>query len=251
MRYEGFRDRWQAALRSQQLLFLGDHADEAIDLGTMSRRWKVHLLPRDVGPFTVGATIGFRWSPVEAARSYTNEEDLLTELFGRRRPGKATQPRLVRVDLGCRAGLPYGSTTPLPSPETWLAWLESVEEAIQDALTPRRKTKGHISWCGSVELEGRTAPHGSFSLSALKLPAFEMVAVPRIWDDSRRRDKEPTGVKPIVELAKRFSDAVEQWRTSLGELVKWLEHRPAPRPPRPPRGGRPRGGPGPGPETVH
>jgi len=251
MRYDEFRDRWLAALRAHQFLFLSDRAEEAIDLGTMRRRCRDYLLPRDVGPFSVGAKIDFEWTAFESARSYTTEEDLLTELFGRRRSGRGTQPRQVRVDLRVRAGLPYGSTTPLPSADVWLSWLESVEARLHHALTPRRAPKSRLAWCGSVELEGRTAPDGTFSLSAMSLPAFEMVVVPRIWDDPRRRQRESKDAKAIDGLAKRFNEAVEVWRTSVGELVKWLEHRPAPRTPGRPRGRRSPGGRGSGPETVH
>jgi hypothetical protein len=65
---------------------------------------------RPVEPFHAGATSNFRWSPLDSARSYTCEEDLLTELFGRR-AGRSTQPRQMRVDIVLGATLPYGSTT--------------------------------------------------------------------------------------------------------------------------------------------
>src|SRR5712691_9378444 len=84
MRYDEFRDRWQVALRSARLLAHHDRPEESIDLTTTERRWRLRLLPRPVEPFHAGATISFRWSPLDSARSYTCEEDLLTELFGRR-----------------------------------------------------------------------------------------------------------------------------------------------------------------------
>lgn len=102
MRYDEFRDRWEAALRRAGVLSHHDRTGETIELGSVLRRWSVGRLPRAVEPFHAGATISFLWDAVDSARSYTCEEDLLTELFGSRAAG-ATQRRLVRVDLSLRA----------------------------------------------------------------------------------------------------------------------------------------------------
>jgi len=154
MRYDDFRDRWQAALRTARLLSAHDRPDETVNLTTTARKWRVHLLPRAVAPFHAGATIDFRWDAFEAARSYTCEEDLLTELLGRR-AGRSTQPRLVRVDIALRAALPYGSTTPIPAPDVWLPWVASVEAKLDDALTTPRRRKGAIdAWRGDLENRG-------------------------------------------------------------------------------------------------
>ncbi len=150
MRYDEFRDRWQAALRTARVLAHHDRAEETIDLTTTGRRWRVHLLGRPAEPFHAGATISFRWDPFESARSYTCEEDLLTDLVGRR-AARSTQPRLVRVDITFRATLPYGSTTPMPAPDVWAPWVASVEEKS----TPRsragaagraRRSPGAVIW---------------------------------------------------------------------------------------------------------
>jgi len=93
------------------------HADrptETIDLVTTERRWRVFVFrnaPQQAEPFHVSAKISFGWSPFEAARSYTREEDLLSELLGRRERPTKTEPRILRVDIVLRASLPYGSTT--------------------------------------------------------------------------------------------------------------------------------------------
>lgn len=84
MRYDEFRDRWQAALRTARLVSHHDRPEETIDLTTTARRWRVRPLPRSAEPFNAGAMISFRWDPFESARAYTCEEDLLTELLGRR-----------------------------------------------------------------------------------------------------------------------------------------------------------------------
>ena len=253
MRYDEFRDRWQAALRTARLLSAHDRPDETVNLTTTARKWRVHVVPRAVAPFHAGATIDFRWDAFEAARSYTCEEDLLTELFGRR-GGRSTQPRLVRVDIALRAALPYGSTTPIPAPDVWLPWVASMEEKLDDALTAPRRRKGTMdAWRGDLEIEGRTSPDGAFSLHGMSVPAFEMIVVPRIWDDPKRRAREGSAEVRIDGLAKRFCGAVDGWTASVGELVRWLRYAPGSRRPSSRRGRR---GPFPddgdaGPETTH
>jgi len=253
MRYDEFRDRCQTALRTARLLSAHDRPEETIDLTTTARKWRIHLLPRAVAPFHAGATISFHWDPFDAARSYTCEEDLLTELFGRR-AGRSTQPRLVRVDIAFSAALPYGSTTPIPAPDVWGPWVASMEEKLDEALTTKRRRKDAIdAWRGDLEIEGRTSPDGAFSLHGMSVAAFEMIVVPRIWDDPKRRAREASVDARIDGLAKRFRGAVDTWTASVGELVKWLRYAPGPRRPSSRRG---RGEPfpddgGAGPETTH
>lgn len=247
MRYDEFRDRWQAALRTAGMLFHHDRPAETIELGSTLRRWRVHLLPRDVKPFSVGATISYRWDPFGSARSYTTDEDLVTELFGRRAM-RSTQRRLLRVDITLGASLPYGSTAAMPAPDIWAPWLASVEEKLDTTLRGRRVRKGAISaWRGDLEIEGRTAPDGAFAFHGMSVSAFEMIVVPRIWDDPRRREREPSSGKQIDGLARRFRAALDVWAEKVGELVRWVEYAPGRAPPR-------RRGPPPddaGPRTTH
>jgi hypothetical protein len=254
MRYDEFRDRWQGALRTAHVLAHHDRPEEMIDLTTTERRWRVHPLARPTEPFQAGATISFRWGPFNSTRSYTCEEDLLTELFGRSRAGRSTQPRLLRVDITLRAMLPYGSTTPMPAPDVWAPWVASVEETLDTALTGRRRRKGAvIAWRGDLEIVGRSTPDGAFWFDGMSVSAFEMIVLPRIWDDPRRREREASADEQIDGLAVRFRGALDAWTASVGELVKWLRY--APGPTHGPSRGR-RNEPSPddgdaGPETTH
>lgn len=228
MRYDEFRDRWQAALRTARVLSHHDRPEETISLTTTGRRWRVHLLPRPAEPFHVGATISFLWDPFESARSYTCEEDLLTELVGRRAV-RSTQPRLLRVDITFRATLAYGSTTPMPAPDVWAPWVASAGEKLDTALTGRRRRKGgEIAWRGDLEIDGRSTPDGALSVQGMSVSAYEMIVVPRIWDDPRRRARETTADKQIDGLAGCFRVALNAWTASVGELVRWLRYAPAP-----------------------
>lgn len=227
MRYDEFRDRWQAALHAAGVLSHQDRPQETIDVSTTERRWRFHTLPRTVEPFTVSASISFHWDPFQSARSYTREEDLLTELLGRR--ARSTQRRLVRVDIKLHATLPYGSTSPLPSPDVWLPWTASMAEKLSAALVPQRQRKNTaIRWRGDLELEGEASLYGEFALHGMSVPAYEMIVVPRIWDDPRRREREASAAKPIDALAARFRGALDAWTESVAELVGWLHHAPAP-----------------------
>ena len=253
MRYDEFRERWLTALRSARLLAHHDCPRETIDLSTTNRRWKLQLLPRPLEPFHTSAAISFRWSPFESARSYTREEDLLTELLGRSRSGRATQRRLIRVDITLHATLPYGSTAPIPAPDVWLPWVVSVEEKVDDALTQRRRKGSDIAWRGDLELEGRTSPDGAFAFHGMSMSAFEMIVVPRIWDDPKRREAEASGGAQIDGLAKRFRGTLNAWTASIGELVRWLRYAPGPASPpsRPRRRRRFPGAGSAGPDTTH
>ena len=160
----------------------------------------------------------------------------------------------MRVDIALRAALPYGSTTPIPAPDVWLPWVASMEEKLDDALTIKRRRKDAIDgWRGDLEIEGCTSPDGAFSLHGMSVAAFEMIVVPRIWDDPKRRAREASADARIEGLAKRFRGAVDAWTASVGELERWLRYAPGPRRPSSRRGRRepfPDDGSA-GPETTH
>jgi hypothetical protein len=136
----------------------------------------------------------------------------------------------------------------------WQPWIASMEEKVSAALAPRRQRKNtDIRWRGGLEIEGETSIHGEFALHGMSVPAYEMIVVPRIWDDPRRRERAASAAKPIDALAARFRTAQDAWTDSVAELVGWLHNAPAPRRV---RSGRRRRQPFPydddgGPETTH
>ena len=137
MRYDEFRDQLQDALHETGLFSkYVDRPTEVIDLASADWRWEVFVYrdaPESVNPFHVSAKISFRWSAANAARGHTCEEDLLTELLGRRMRLPKTQRRWTRVDLELYATLPYGSTTPIPEPQVFKSWTHSVGEKTRQA----------------------------------------------------------------------------------------------------------------------
>src|SRR2546430_14489050 len=114
MRYAEFRDQLEDALQDAGLFFRGvDRPVETVDLADTMRRWKVYIyrtVPRSAEPFHVSAAISFYWSPADAARAHTCEEDLLTELIGRRKRPARTERRGER-----------GEPPPPPRLPHWLA----------------------------------------------------------------------------------------------------------------------------------
>ena len=135
MRYDEFRDRLQNALREAGLFFqYAGPAAETMELANASLRWECYVRRatlQDSEPFHISAKLNFEWSAVNAARAYTCEEDLLTELLGRKQRYPKTQQRWTRVDLALRATLPYGSTTPMPDSQIFGPWIDSVEEKLE------------------------------------------------------------------------------------------------------------------------
>src|SRR5437762_14099904 len=111
--YAEFRYQLEDALQEAGLFFHGgDSHVETIDLADTARRWKVYVFRaalRSVEPFHVSAEISFYWTPTDAARAHTCEENLLTELLGRRkrpvglsRGGSGWTSRSTQVSLMVR-----------------------------------------------------------------------------------------------------------------------------------------------------
>jgi hypothetical protein len=148
VRYDEFRDRLEAALQRDGLYFHSLQRVETIELANTLRHWKVYVYggaPPSPEPFHVSAEIGFAWTPFDAARAYTREEDLLTELTGRRKQLLRTERRWKRVDLSLHAGLPYGSTTVMPEPQLFGAWTTSILGRSMQPLPMSRSGRGALS----------------------------------------------------------------------------------------------------------
>lgn len=227
MRYDQFRDSWHAALGAVSLLTPHDRPAETIDLVTSGREWQVTgiLFPQLAEPFHVSATVGFRWDPFESARSYTTEEDLLTEVLGSGRRGARTTQRLVRVDVTFNAALPHGTTAPLPAADTWAAWVRSTEARIDEQLLAPRRQARIPAWRGDLEIRAQTGPQGTIVLTRVSVPAFDMVIVPRLSEAPRRQD---AGHPRLDELARRFRRGFDAWMASVAELGGWLRETPVP-----------------------
>jgi len=236
MRYDEFRDRFQDVLRDVGLFSpYMERPAETIDLANTSRRWKTYIRQSsswNSEPFHVSGRIAFDWDPFNAARGYTCEEDLLTELFGRRQRPMRTQKRWTRVDLALYANLPYGSTTPIPDLQILAGWTSAVREKLGALISEVTERAGRIvaivGGVNEVEIQTRCQAEGALSLSSFSVSGFRLVQIPRVWDDPQRREREKDISEELAGLAHRFRDAYDEWTKSVADLATWIRYSPPP-----------------------
>lgn len=235
MRYAEFRNRLENALREVGLFVHDADRVETINLADTVRQWKAYIrrsAPPSAEPFFVSAEISFRWTPFDAARSYTCEEDLYAELLGRRRELARTARRWTRVDLSLRANLPDGSTTSMPEPHAFAAWSSSIEEKAHAAFSEIKERNGRIVAVlgahGDLQVEVRCKPDGIVSLKGVAISGFRMVRVPRVWDDPGRREAERDPYAALARLAGTFEAILDEWTKSISALATWIRYSPPP-----------------------
>ncbi|MEW6368769.1 MAG: hypothetical protein AB1714_29425 [Acidobacteriota bacterium] len=235
MRYDEFRSEIQDALREVGLLAGGmDTPIETIDVVRMEQRWKLyHPLPsHGAEPFHICAEVAFNWSPIDAARSYTCEEDLLMELLGRKRSTTRTAQRFIRVDLDLSANLPYGSKTTIPEPQVLGPWADSIGRRLDEMLTETKERQGRlIAVLGGreeVQVEARCDVDGRLYLKAVSVGGFRFLRLPRVWDDPDRRTTEKDSGEDLARLALRFKNAADEWTQSVAEFARWIRYAPPP-----------------------
>jgi hypothetical protein len=236
MRYDEFRDKLQDALQRVGLFHQRiSNPSETIEISGTGRRWKLYVMqssPPEVEPFHVTAKIAFNWNPFDTARSYTCEEDLLTELLGRKKQSFNTMQRFIRVDLELHAGLPYGSTTTIPDSQIFGSWTGSARQKLDKLITEHKERQGRlVAVLGAledVEVEARCDAGGVLSLKRLSIAGFRLVRVPRVWDDPDRRNAEKGAAEELARLARRFKNAMDEWSGSVVELAKWIRYAPPP-----------------------
>jgi len=235
MRYEEFRDRLQDALRDVGLVFqhIGQPS-ETIDLSSGARHCELYIRPMspDAEPFHIATGMVFNWSAANAARAYTCEEDLLTELLGRKQKYPKTQQRWTRVDLALHATLPYGSNTPMPDSQILGPWTSSIGEKLDKMLVEFKERAGQIvavtgGW-EDIGIESRYSPEGILLLRSIAVSGFRIVRIPRVWDDPARQRAEKNINDELSGLAGYFRRALEEWNKSVADLARWIRYSPPP-----------------------
>lgn len=236
MQYAEFRDHLEGALREHGFVFHGaGRPVESIDLERTARHWEASVHPATAAhaePFHVSATIAFAWSPLDAARAVTCEEDLLTELLGRRTRVPRSERRWTRIDLSLHATLPYGSTVPIPEPAVLADWTATVVQQADAAFTHVDEKGGRIvsvlGGHGDLEMRAHSRPDGLISLSAIAIAGFRLVRLPRVWDSSERRASEGDPHRELARLARTFASVLDEWTTSISALATWIRYAPPP-----------------------
>jgi hypothetical protein len=236
MRYDEFRGQLQDALGNEGLFrqFI-NNPDETIDLASTTRRWKAYVMqpsPPHAAAFHVSAKIAFEWCPFDTARSYTTEEDLLTELLGRKKHPSTTAQRFVRVDLDLQASLPYGATTSLPDSRVFGSWTDSVNQKLDKLFSEHQERQGRLiavlGGLGELEIHTRCDAAGVLSILRISIAGFRLVRVPRVWDDPDRCRAEKGASAELARLAQRFKNAINEWAGSIAELERWIRYTPPP-----------------------
>jgi hypothetical protein len=234
MRYDEFRDKFQLALQNIGLFSqtIG-HPTETVELGTMARRWKVYLAgssTTSAEPFYVTAKLSFNWNPYDSARSYTCEEDLLTELLGREKNRSKTKPRLTRMDLELYARLPYGSASAIPEARTFSSWVYSVKKKLNKPFNQSKWRKDRlVAILGALEeinIESKCDSTGHLAITGISIAGFLMARVPRAWNDSARPDVEKKAMAELNRLAQKFKQSIDVWNASIAELARWIRCAP-------------------------
>ena len=229
--YDAFKSAFIAARRESGLPMIGLAGHEKLDPSTLDREYVVYVEPigsRDITqPFHVSASVSFRWDAFLTARTATIEEDVLTELLGREAAhGIETEQPWIRVDIALRAGLDYGKSLPMPSPDAWTRWLRETSGRLEDVerIVAEGEVRGPpaggrsvLAWQGAPEIKVRGGPAGQLRLGEVEVAAFQGIDLPRQWDDPNRpRDDDPD--EQLAAMFKRVKAALFAW----GEMVDHL-----------------------------
>lgn len=227
--YDAFKSAFLAALAESGLPTMGPppHA-ETLDLRSTDREVKVYVEPigahdrRQGGPFHVSGTISWRWDALLTARTRTNEEDMLREILGHDRMETKTESPWIRVDVKLRAGPESVKPLPMPTPQRWAAWakeavtrLERVEPLVTEDMV--EEDGSILAWLGDPEIKATCDASGVLRLRDVSIAGFEILNVPRRWDDpDREEDAHPHD--RLVLLCKRVKAALYAW----GEVTDHL-----------------------------
>jgi hypothetical protein len=230
MDYDEFKSSIMAALHESRLPILGLAPGEVLDLHGLQRTFTVGVEPLDpdIGkPFHVAATISFRWDAIQTARTLSCEEDLLVELLGREDAQDIeTERPSLRVDVKLHASLEWGKGLPMPAPATWAKWsrealgrLEKIEPLISEDVV-RESADGYhaiLGWQGDPEMKVTCNGLGELRLGSICVKAFQMIDLPRKWDDPEREaDEDPH--EQLRAMFARVRAALYAWAEVMDHL---------------------------------
>lgn len=224
MTYDEFKAAFLLALRDVGLPTMGPPPhEETLCLKSTDRTVVVYVEPlaRDIGgQFHVSGTISWHWDALLAARTRTTEEDLLRELLGQEEADAETEPPVLRIDIKLRASLMPGKEIPMPSASTWAKWskeaitrLDRVEPLIPPEDPIEETVDGGfaiLAWQGDPVIKATCDAAGILKLSSISVSAFQLVEVPRHWDDSERED-DPHPHAQLRALLARVKAALFAW----------------------------------------
>jgi hypothetical protein len=198
----------------------------------MARSYSIGFEPagrQDAEPFFVAGNLSWCWDALQAARTHSTEDDLLTHLLGRNVGNTVgTEPSLLGVDIELTASLTHCNGIPMPSKAVLIEWAREVVgrlERIERLLPDEVETVGEaglpavLAWQGDPTLEIVCSPAGAPKLNAVAVSAGQFITVPRNWDDSEREQDEDPG-EQLSAMFKRVRLAINAWVEALDHLAK-------------------------------
>jgi hypothetical protein len=231
MHHDEFKAAFLDALREAELRAVPPFpSQELLDLRSTDRLVTIYIASgSDIGkPFHIGGEVSWRWDALQVARTATTEEDLLAELFGTHSAGKLKTDRPgLRVDLKLHASLPYDKAIPMPSSAKWAKWsreaigrLEKVERLVSEKTTKRTPEGRHaiLAWQGDPKLKVTCAASGELRLDSITAHGFQIIELPRIWDDPDRK-ADPHPGKQLSAMFKRMRAALFAWGEVMDHLT--------------------------------
>jgi hypothetical protein len=225
MEYEQFRSVWHEALAQAGLISMPPQTPlETIDLAGLSRSYKItvalgHRQRED--SFHVSTSLEWEWDALQAVRGRFQEEEILTEVMGRKASGLDTVPPWLRVDLALHGSLPYDAPIPLPDPVHWQRWAAEVADRLGPLLPIDSDMDEHglrvLSSRSKPEAHLRCDPSGQLFLNEVELSAWQSVELPRNWDDPER-PLDPDPANQLFAFADRVRQALQAWEQCLPYL---------------------------------
>ncbi len=223
MNYQEFRDLWHKALKATCLQIpYPISPTEKIDLSNMS--WSYELIiyggshPKS-DPFRLTATITWDWDATLSARYATTEEDMLMQIFGDFdiRDDDTVPPQL-RMDVGLTASLPYGGVYPMPALTQLQRWFKQANDELQLLLPTVYEMDGIYAGSEPIQPNIMLLEDGLLNLKSVIFKAWQLIKLPRQWDDPQKSDPYPDDV--LFDFANRIAKAMDVLENSLARLVE-------------------------------
>ncbi|MCQ3978131.1 MAG: hypothetical protein DPW09_32295 [Anaerolineae bacterium] len=225
MNYEQFRTVWHEALAKAGLMSVPPQKpSEVLDLEGFSRTYKINVglgMAQPKTSFYVSATFDWCWDALQAARSITREEDVLTELMGREAYDLDTVPPWLRIGLTLRGGLPLDSPIPMPEPARWRRWAAEVIARLEPILPIESRMDDDnlivLSSRSEPVAQLRCDPDGRLFLTGVELSAWQSIDLPREWDNPDR-PVDPDPDAQLFDFTERVRRALQAWEQCLPYL---------------------------------
>jgi hypothetical protein len=227
MDHDEFREAWLDALRAEELLRYPDRPDDRIDLAKMSREHSLRIgmgHRQQAEPFFVSMVLSWTWSPVHAARTYTNEGDLLSDLLGRKQAQDLiTERPWLRLDVKFCANMSYGEPLPLRGAKSLQQWTDKVARDLKPYLRTRvestKKVEAIHAYLGDPEVRTQCDGAGELVLLGVELEAWRAVTLPRESDTAELITEDATAIS-LQRFAKDVRGAFAAWSASLNVMLR-------------------------------